>query len=187
MSLTDAARIFAKLDSELWLITAADGSRRGGLIATFVVQASIVPELPRMLVGLAQHHFTWELIEASDAFAMHLIGEEHLDWVRGFGLQTGREADKLAGLNAQPGRTGSPVLTEALAWLDCRVEDRLDIGDRTVYLAEVVDASLERDNQPLTARRFRELAPPEMRDQLKEQMHHDIALDADAIRTWRSR
>jgi hypothetical protein len=51
------ASLFARTDRELWLLTAAARGRRGGLIATFVSQASIVPDLPRVLVGLAKQHY----------------------------------------------------------------------------------------------------------------------------------
>src|SRR5690348_16410731 len=108
------ARLFAHVDRELWLVTAAAGPRRGGLIATFVSTASIVPALPRVLVGLAKQHHTWELVEASDAFALHLLGEEHLDWVWRFGLRSGRALDKLEGLDVRPGAAGSPLLSDAL-------------------------------------------------------------------------
>src|SRR5579884_862757 len=116
----DPSDLLSSLDRELWLITAAAGDRQGGLVATFVSPASIVRELPRVLVGLARQHHTWELVEASGAFALHRVGEEQADWVWRFGLQTGRAADKLHGLAWQPGRTGSPLLADALGWLDCR-------------------------------------------------------------------
>src|SRR5438045_1414450 len=93
------AGLFAALDREVWLVTAAAGGRRGGLIATFVNQASIVPDLPRVVIGLARQHHTWELVEASGAFALHLLGEEHLDLVWRFGLPSGRIVDKLADLS----------------------------------------------------------------------------------------
>ena len=183
----DAVTVFAQLDRELWLVTACAGARRGGLIATFVNQASIVPEAPRMLVGLARHHYTWELIEASNAFALHLFDEEHLDWVWRFGLRSGREQDKLAGLTHRSGTTGSPLLSDALGWLDCRVEARLDTGDRTVYLAEVVQAELSCQTQPLTVKRLLQLAPPDKLRELKDQMTRDSTVDAEAIRLWRQR
>jgi flavin reductase (DIM6/NTAB) family NADH-FMN oxidoreductase RutF len=181
-----AASVFARTDRELWLLTAAAGERRGGLIATFVSQASIVPDLPRVVIGIAKQHHTHGLIEASGAFALHLIGEEHLEWVWRFGLRSGRGADKLDGLASAPGLTGSPILTAALGWLDCRVEARLDTGDRTVYLAEVVQGGSASEGAPLTARRMLELAPPERLRELKEQMTRDIAIDAAAIRAWRA-
>src|SRR6516225_194631 len=92
------ASLFARTDRELWLLTAAAGGRRGGLIATFVSQASIVPDLPRVVVGIAKQHHTWGLIEASGAFALHLLSADELDWVWRFGLQSGRDSDKLDGL-----------------------------------------------------------------------------------------
>jgi len=180
-----AAALFARTDRELWLLTAAAGGRRGGLIATFVSQASIVPDLPRVVVGLAKQHHTWQLVEASGAFALHLLSEEHLHWVWRFGLQSGRDFDKLASLPVRTGETGSPILIDTLGWLDCRVEARLDTGDRTVYLAEVVRAELLRDEPPLTTRRVLEVAPPARLRELKDQMARDIGIDGAAIRAWR--
>src|SRR5437763_15073353 len=116
--------ILRLIDREICLVTAEHEERRGGLIATFVSQASIVPEAPRMLVGIAKQHHTWGLIEASLAFTLHLLDESHLDWVWRFGLQSGH--DKFIDM---------PELN-AVAWLKCRVETALDTGDRTIYLAE---------------------------------------------------
>ena len=187
MSLADASNVFAQLDRELWLLTARAGPRRGGLIATFVNQASIVPALPRVLVGLARLHHTHGLVEAGGAFALHLLGEEHLDWVWRFGLESGRDLDKLHGLAVTDAVTGSPVLTDARGWLDCRVEARLDTGDRTVYLAEVVDGAMVRPGPVLTFKRMLQLAPPDRLRQLKESLADDADRDAEAIRAWRQR
>jgi flavin reductase (DIM6/NTAB) family NADH-FMN oxidoreductase RutF len=185
MNTANVSALFARTDRELWLVTARSGERRGGLVATFVNQASIVPELPRVVAGIARQHYTWELIEASGAFALHLLGEDHLDWVWQFGLRSGREVDKLAGVSCTAAATGSPILTEALGWLDCRVEARLDSGDRTLYLAEVVEAQAVRDGRPLTVQAMVQRASPEQLGKLKKQMIHDAAVDAAAIRLWR--
>jgi flavin reductase (DIM6/NTAB) family NADH-FMN oxidoreductase RutF len=180
------ANVFAQLDHELWLLTAAAGDRRGGLIATFVNQASIVPEMPRVLVGLARQHYTWGLVEAAGAFALHLLAEDQLDRVWRFGLESGRDGDKLAGLPVRVGATGAPLLTDVPALLECRVEARWDSGDRTVYLAEVVEGAAAKPGPVLTLRRAMELAPPERRRQLKEGLVRDAEIDAAAIRQWRT-
>jgi flavin reductase (DIM6/NTAB) family NADH-FMN oxidoreductase RutF len=185
--LVDAATLFGLLDRELWLVTAAGPSGGGGLLATFVSQASLVPELPRVLVGLARHHHTWQLVEAGNAFALHLLGEEHLDLVWRFGLLSGRDTDKLAGLPVTTGATGSPRLDGVLGWLDCRVEGRLDTGDRTVYLGEVVEARVHQARPPLTFKRALQLATPEQLREMKRLLAHDSALDAEAIHRWRQR
>jgi flavin reductase (DIM6/NTAB) family NADH-FMN oxidoreductase RutF len=113
----------------LWLITARSGERSSGLIATYVASVSLLPSLPRVTIALAKHHFTHALVEASNSFAMHLLGEEQIDWVWRFGIPSGRDIDKLQGLTTFVGKSGAPILSAAMAWLDCRVEARLDTGD----------------------------------------------------------
>jgi len=176
--------VFARLDREIWLVTAASGPRRGGLIATFVSQASIVPSMPRVLVGLAKQHHTWELIQESKAFGLHLLGEEHLDWVWRFGLVSGHGQDKLAGLKLEA-RAGPPILADVPGWLDCRVEASLDSGDRTIFLAQVLQGRMLSSAPVLTMKRLLELAPAEKLQELKKSMTADIEVDAAAIQAWR--
>jgi flavin reductase (DIM6/NTAB) family NADH-FMN oxidoreductase RutF len=182
--MANAAALFGRMDREIWLVTSQAGSQRGGLIATFVGAASIVPEMPRVMVGLAKHHYTYGLVEASGAFVLHLLGERHLEWVYRFGLTSGHTSDKFVGLEMQP-TTSGPLLRDALGWLECKVEAKLDTGDRTVYLAEVTHSESSGDEQPLTVSRMVQLAPDEKRTELKRLMQRDAALDADAIRAWR--
>ncbi|HVS40047.1 MAG TPA: flavin reductase family protein [Gemmataceae bacterium] len=183
---TAPAALFAWLDREIWLLTAQADGRRGGLIATFVSEASIAPDLPRMVVGLAKQHHTWGLVEASGAFALHLLGEDRLDWVWRFGLKSGRTGDKFEGLEVRTVATGSPILGGAVGWLDCRVETRLDSGDRTIYLAEVLQSEVTHFGPPLTLKHLLRSAPPDRLRELKRQRYLDAGVDADAIRAWRA-
>jgi flavin reductase (DIM6/NTAB) family NADH-FMN oxidoreductase RutF len=187
MDSTAASTLFAWLDREIWLVTAQDQNHRGGLIATFVNPASIVPDMPRLLVGISRQHHTWELIERSNAFVLHLLGEPHLDWVWRFGLESGRGRDKLHDLPVRQSETGSPVLEQAIGWLDCRVEQRMETGDRTVYLAGVVQGGVTNFGPPLTLQRALQLAPPAQLAELKRQLHRDGENDAEAIRHWRNK
>lgn len=181
----DITDIMRLLDREIWLVTAADQARRGGLIATFVCQASIVPAMPRMLVGIAKQHHTWQIIEASQFFTLHLLDEGHIDWVWRFGLQTGHVTDKFAELPVICRPSGAVHLSGIIAWLDCRVETSLDMGDRTIYVAKVVDGCVEKPAPPLRMKRLLELAPPERLNELREAMQRDSAIDAVAIQAWR--
>lgn len=181
----DINPILRLTDREIWRVTSAHEERRGGLIATFVSSASIIPELPRMMLGIAKQHHTHGLIQASGAFMLHLLDESHVDWVWRFGLESGRTLDKLAGLPWSPGATGSPRLPGTLAWIDCRVETSLDIGDRTMFVVDVIEAKLEGEATPLTVQRLLALAPADKLQALKDAMNRDAAIDAAAIRAWR--
>jgi flavin reductase (DIM6/NTAB) family NADH-FMN oxidoreductase RutF len=186
MSADGPSAVFARLDPPVWVVTADDGNRRGGLIATFVGRASIVADLPRVMLGIARQHHTWGLIEAAGVFALHLLDAQDLAWCLRFGLGSGRDVDKLAGLMVRPGPLGVPILAEASSWLACRVEERLDAGDRTLYLAEVVDGIVVRDGPPLTATALRAAASDEQRAWLDRAYQEDTALDRAAILQWRA-
>jgi flavin reductase (DIM6/NTAB) family NADH-FMN oxidoreductase RutF len=175
----------AALDPVLWLVTARFGDEQSGLIATFVQQASLVPAFPRMLVGIAKHHYTCALIEHSQSFALHLVGKTQLEWVDRFGLHSGRTSDKFTGVQSSRGTTGSPLLEDAILWMECRVEAALDAGDRTVYLAEVMSAGTGADDTPLRLKRMLELLSEQQRSELQRMTANDITLDSAAISAWR--
>ena len=172
-------------DRELWLVTSGTLHEPAGLIATFVNNASIVPELSRVIVGIAKQHHTWKRIEACHAFVLHLLDESHIDWVWRFGLQTGHAIDKFAGLETTASATGCPRLAGAVAWLDCKVETSMDTGDRTIYLAEALDGRLEKRTPLLTLKRLLQSAPADRLGELRDGMTRDAAIDAAAIRAWR--
>ncbi len=188
-SLMDSKQIghlFERVEREVWIVTAAHGRRRGGLVATFVAPASIVPEIPRVIAGIAKTHETWNLIESSDAFGLHLVKESQAELVWRFGLRSSRDVDKFAGLDVTTSATGSPILRDALAWLDCRVETRMDTGDRTIFLGEVVAGESKSDAPPLTLQKLLVSASAEQRRTLSEQLAADAVRDAEAIRSWRA-
>jgi flavin reductase (DIM6/NTAB) family NADH-FMN oxidoreductase RutF len=183
--MTDSLSLLERSDAPLWIVTARSGERTGGLVATFVNAASIAPQCPRVVVGLARSHHTWSLVESSRAFALHLVAENRIDLVWRFGVNSGRNRDKLADLKWHAGSTGSPILENALGWLDCRVETQMETGDRTIYLAEIVDARVLDPGKPLTVKRMLEIASGEQLQELKRQRTEDAAVDAKLILEWR--
>ena len=177
--------VFHLYDPPLWLVTARDGARRGGFIATAATRASIVHEIPRMLVAVAKHHHTWGLIEASGSFALHLIAADDIASVRRFGLASGHHLDKFADLPRRQSPAGSPLIEEAMSWMDCRVEARMDIGDRTTYLAEVTAGAVLRRGPVLTVAALLRDAPEAERAELKRLSAKDQETDRAAILAWR--
>jgi flavin reductase (DIM6/NTAB) family NADH-FMN oxidoreductase RutF len=129
------------VDRELWIITAAHESSRGGLLATWVTSASIDPERPMLLAGISPNHFTAELVQSSRAFAAHLLRPDQMELAWNFANGSGRDRDKLAGLEVKTNETNSPILTNCLAWFDCRVFANYNAGDRLFFWADIVGCS----------------------------------------------
>jgi flavin reductase (DIM6/NTAB) family NADH-FMN oxidoreductase RutF len=186
MASSSFAELMRTLDPTLWIVTSCANGQRGGLLATFVMPASIVESHPRILVGISKRHHTWGLIEASGAFAVHLLGEESLDLALPFGLESGHDVDKFVGLSFRTGQSGSPILRDASGWADCRVEERWDTGDRTMYLAEVVESQPPSGGRVLTLQQWLPRLSLDQRIALAEQRIRDAEVDRQAILAWRA-
>src|SRR5262249_13899696 len=139
----------------------ADG-QADAQIAVTAGAASILPERPRLIVQLWKSNRTHDLALAAGAFAVHLLGEDQLDLVTRLGHRSGHsEPDKLAELEWRAGATGSPILSDCLAYLDCRVAGTLDGGDMTLFLTDVVDGARVREGPPMTMEWLRANAGPD--------------------------
>lgn len=178
--------LIRSLDREIWLVTARKANRLGGLISTSVTSQSIVPQMPRIGVSIDRSSHTWELIETSQAFALHLLGPENLDWVWHFGLQSGWNQDKFQGLTYREAKSGSPILEGSLGWLDCRVETEMDLGDRTLFVGEVMDGVHAKNAPPLMGLHLMQLAPPEIELELKKQRARNSDVCSVLIQQWRN-
>lgn len=181
------------LDREIWVVTAADGELRGGLLATWVSPASIDRERPVLLIALAPNHFTAELVLKSEAFAAHLLRTEQAGLAWNFADGSGRSRDKLAGLATEWRVTGAPVLADCLAWFDCRVLAKFDAGDRLFFWGDVVDgdrqlAATGTSSVPATCLReqafFRQLTA-EQRQSLTADRDADAARNRPLHEAWR--
>ena len=46
-------------------------------------------------------------------------------------------ADRFSGVKTQPGSNGSPILTDALAYMECQVVSRMELSDHHIVYATV--------------------------------------------------
>ncbi len=147
----------------LWSPIAAVSSRWQGRdnaqICVSIGGASIVAEQPRILTQIYKTNHSHDMIMGSRAFALNFPRAGQLDWIRRFGLCSGRDCDKLEGVEYSIGETGSPLLADCWGWLDCRVVNAMDGGDMTCFLAEVVDGCTVGHGQPLWWRDARQRIP----------------------------
>jgi len=82
---------------------------------------------------------------------VNVLKKGQLELARRFGTRSGRNEDKLAGIRWRPGRTGAPILEQALAYFDCELAGRHRAGDHELVLGRVVDGKiLDPGAAPLT-------------------------------------
>ena len=150
MDAQGVAEITGLLWGPLVVLTSAWRGEANGMIAATAMRAFIIPEHPRVSVLVWKFNHTYKLIEQSRVFALNLLGAAQLDKVRAFGFNSGHERNKLADVAYATKTTGSPILPDILAYLDCKVVESMDGGDVTCYLADVVDAARFRPGEVLS-------------------------------------
>ncbi len=127
-------------------VTTAFGGRANGLITLSGGPASIVPEAPRVMVGITKYNFSHDLIASSGVFTIHVLAsaadlvEASIEIIRSLGGSSGRDGDKLDGLRQRNGVTGAPILLDALSYVEARVVTSLDCDENTIFVGDVVAA-----------------------------------------------
>ena len=118
-------------------------------ICVSVFGASIVPERPRLLVSLSKTNYTEGLVRESGRLSVTLLSDSQANLLEPLGLRSGRDRDKLAGLDLELTASGSPTFPGGVGSLDCEVLDPLDLGDATAFLVAVRDRWGLGGEQPL--------------------------------------
>jgi flavin reductase (DIM6/NTAB) family NADH-FMN oxidoreductase RutF len=141
--------LFRRLTYGVYVVGVAEGTRRDAFTAAWLMQVSFDPLL--VALSINPGHASYPLLRAAGRFGISVLKRDQLELARHFGTQSGREVDKLAGIEWRPGRNGAPLLSSALAYIECRVHGSMPAGDHQVILGLVIDgAVLDPAGEPLT-------------------------------------
>jgi flavin reductase (DIM6/NTAB) family NADH-FMN oxidoreductase RutF len=138
--LNEIAALFHRLSYGLYVVGVAAGDRRDGFTAAWVMQASFDPLV--LALSINSSNASYELLHAGGGFTVNVLKQGQLELARRFGTRSGRNEDKLAGIRWRPGRSGAPILEEALAYFDCELSGRHRAGDHELVLGRVVDGKI---------------------------------------------
>jgi flavin reductase (DIM6/NTAB) family NADH-FMN oxidoreductase RutF len=174
--------IFSLTNHELFVITARDGDRVGGQIATWIVPATLAAGRQRVVAVISPENYTHDLIAASGSFVLNMLADHQQELVPRFGLYSGRDVDKFEGLQLANAKSGIPILADTCGWALCEIVAALDCGDRMVYIADVTGQQLDPARRPLRKNDAFEALPPAVRLQLEEKQRRDGIRDAALIK-----
>ncbi len=133
----------------LYIATTADGEGdTGAMTANWIGQVSFEPRMLSISVESDAHFL--EVIRKSGVFAINVLESGQRELAGQFGRSTAKVGNKLEGYAYEPGSTGSPLLSEALGSVECRVVLEHPAGDHVLFLGEVVDAHFNREGDSLT-------------------------------------
>jgi ferric-chelate reductase [NAD(P)H] len=139
-----------KLVYGMYIVGSHKGEKLNGQIANTVFQ--ITSELATVAVSINKSNLTHEYIKASRVFSAAVLCQATpLPYIGGFGFKSGRDVDKLKGVNYKVGQTGSPIfLDNATAYLEAEVIQDVDVGTHTIFIGKVVAAEILTEDPCMT-------------------------------------
>ena len=146
-----------RLGSGLYIVCSRKGDRFNGQVVNTVIQVTSEP--PAIAVVINKSNLTHEFISASKVFTASILAKDTpLAFVGHFGFKSGRDIDKLKGINHKMGETKAPIITDhTLAYLEAKVDKQLDVGTHTIFVGELVGAEVIGEGEPMTYAYYHEV------------------------------
>ena len=143
----DFKQAMGQLASGVTVVTTKHGDTPIGITASSFTSLSLDP--PLVLVSLSKKLFTHNVIAESGFFSVNVLGAHQLELGMRFAGMIPEIKDRFAGLDTKTAATGSPILPDSLAWVDCTVWATYDGGDHTIFVGEVMDLAVSDFDMPL--------------------------------------
>jgi flavin reductase (DIM6/NTAB) family NADH-FMN oxidoreductase RutF/rubredoxin len=149
----------------LYIVCSGSREQGNGFISNTVFQVTAEPA--RFAACCSKKNYTSDFISRTGAFSVSVLHRNASPEIFGrFGYKSGKDTDKLEGMQVIYGETGVPiVLNDCIAFLEFRVIQTLDVGTHLLFIGELVHSEvLDNDREPLTYSYYRQvrkgLAPP---------------------------
>jgi flavorubredoxin/flavin reductase (DIM6/NTAB) family NADH-FMN oxidoreductase RutF len=133
---SDLDKALGRLSGGLYIITAKKGDVQSAMLASWVSQASVTPL--GLTIAVAKDRAIETLMRVGDKFVLNVLEEgnyQHL--MKHFLKRFAPGADRFADVKSYAGENGSPILGDALAYLECEVATRMECSDHWLVYATV--------------------------------------------------
>ena len=133
---SDLDKAMGRLSGGLYIITATRGDVSSAMLASWVSQASFEPL--GLTIAVAKDRAIESLMQVGDRFVLNILEEgKYQSLMKHFLKRFKPGADRFAGVKTQTANNGSPILTDALAYLECEVSSRMECSDHWVVYSKV--------------------------------------------------
>ena len=128
-------------------MTISAGGRLHGMTVSAFASVSLEP--PLVLVCVEHSTLMHRLLGEQGAFAVNILGDRGEATSRFFADNARLEGPEFREGSYRLGVAGSPILTEATAYLEATVRGRHEAGDHTIVVGEVVALEVVSEVDPL--------------------------------------
>ena len=138
-----------RVPSGLFVLTCAHAGEETGMLASWVQQCSFDPPQVAAAIRKGRPVVGW-LTEGNARLVVNVLAEGAKKFVAHFGRGFDPGEPAFDGVAVDRGRAAAPVLSEAVAYLECRVAGWTDATDHVLFVLEVVGGAVLGDGKPAT-------------------------------------
>jgi flavin reductase (DIM6/NTAB) family NADH-FMN oxidoreductase RutF len=146
-ALKGLAGALGRVPSGLFILTARNGSDETGMLVSWVQQCSFEPPQISCCVRGDRDVLAWLTPEAP--FTINILDEDQTDLLVHFGKGFDLGQPAFTGLDVERPGGAAPVLSDALAYLDCRVVSRHAVGDHALLIGRAVAGHVLGEGKPM--------------------------------------
>ncbi len=133
---TNLEKALGRISGGLYIITAKKGDITSAMLASWVSQASFQPL--GLTIAVAKDRAIESLMQVGDRFVLNVLEEGNYQaLMKHFLKRFAPGADRFAGVKTQPAENGSPILIDALAYMECEVNSRMELSDHWIVYSTV--------------------------------------------------
>jgi flavorubredoxin/flavin reductase (DIM6/NTAB) family NADH-FMN oxidoreductase RutF len=133
-----------RLIGSLCIITAKQGELTGAMLADWISQATFNP--PGLTIAVAKDRAIESLLYQGDQFVVNILEEgKHLGLMKHFLKPFAPGEDRFAGVATEDSENGCPILSDALAYVECTVDNRMECGDHWLIYGVVTNGKVLSD------------------------------------------
>lgn len=157
-----------QLSYGVFMLAAKSGDKANGCIINTCMQVANSPV--RVAISVINANYTCDLIKESGMFTLSMLDQTcTFQTIKHFGMQSGRDVDKLADIKLPVDDNGIPYMGwQACAMLSGKVLESHDLGSHTLFIAEVTDAKVLSENAPLTYADYQTKVKPKPEKKLED-------------------
>jgi flavin reductase (DIM6/NTAB) family NADH-FMN oxidoreductase RutF len=153
VSSTDYRDAIGRFMTGVTVVSTRHAGAAHGITASAV--ASVTLEPPTVLICLNRHSATGHAVLESGHFILNILNDSQQALAKHFASKI---EDKFADVPHEDGLLGDPLITPALAHLECRVSGHSDVGSHHVFFGEVIKVHTA-EGAPLAYYRGRFIPP----------------------------
>jgi len=148
-------KALGRISNGLYIVTAKKGDVSGAMIASWVTQASLQPL--GFTIAVAKDRALDSLLQINDRFVLNVLEEgNYQDLKKHFLKRLLPGIDRFTDVKIQIAKNGSPILSDALAYMECEVINSMECSDHWILYCIVNDGKVSKPDG-ITAVRHRKV------------------------------